>query len=54
MVGSGRGWLGVVVASLAGRGSCTPSRPECQAGRNESVRVNCGAFSLQFIASLAC
>jgi len=31
-------------AWLAGRGPCTTSRPEWQAGRNGSMRVDCGAF----------
>jgi len=29
---------------LGGRGRCTATRPEWQAARNRSVRVDCGAF----------
>jgi len=49
-VGSGHGWLGVVIArnfpsaSLAGRGRCTATRPEWQAGHNGLVRIDCGVF----------
>jgi len=32
-------------ALLAGRGPCTASRPEWQAGRNGSVRIDCGALT---------